>query len=777
MDDYEVAKKALQHAVDHPDAFSADDIESFTKIVEGGKASAAPAEKVPSTQADFGEHSSLGPTGLDIGSPADIQLEQTRLGHEGRQKAEMEHPKIAKALSAAGVTPGMPVPSLDEQKRQRREALDVYNNDLPSASRRKDLFEPPEYTPPQSLAMFPGQMGYQNFAQGKVKIFTEPSVDEFHAELGPVYGEKILREGKESDAYKEFADTKWKHAVEQAKEKGIAAVRNDYRSRPDPHVGVTQQIAGLLGSGIDAATFGLGSKLIDKAGEDAPMTLSQAKEGASPLATGAGTLGGSLMNPAFLAAEAAIPVKGALSGAAAAGLGAGSNSLLTSAGRAATGEDVSPGEAAKSALLDTALGGTLGFVGGAASKEIAKKGEELGMKSLEEGGYAKPSLWSGIRPTEKITEAEGAAKKFGFQDAKTGKPLVVDMEATRLEKPFVEEARARQASGKEFGSRAEKEIYEANKRLRVSARPIVDALEEAKASRLDREGRPRTSVAARDIKTIDREIQNYLDPELSEMAGEPVARLYDPKEIDQVIKDIQSLDPKALQRGAPTGRQPLPDFESIKQAAHQLRDQIPGGTSFVPEGLETTMVDDLGKKRTLKDYSAFKHESAKDIAAGARARGMIGLPEGTVPETLGANESRSLQSSLRKVGESGPGQHEADQVIEDFARATGKTKSVDLMKAYKAYERLKEQAKIMGRLRLGGLHPQESLSGHGMALRLQAAGPTLGKAGRLSGAIGKTGRQYLPPLMAGRFGSELQGPEEPLTLDEVNRRLDPFGSP
>ncbi len=770
MNDYETAVRALKHAVDHPDAFSADDIETLTEIVKAGK----PA---PERAADLGEGGSMfGPTGIDVGSPAEAQLGATREKFEGEERARQEHPGIVKALEQSGLPHGMPVPEAISKGQRGRIESEHYDPGLRSASQRKDMYADPVFMAPPKPPAAPSPGLVPSFGMPWVghsaampetptpRSYYEPSVDKFHAQLAPVYGEKVYSMGSSSPEYKEWADLQWKQARAEAEQKGESIIRHEYANPHDSPEYKGRETAHHVSDLARGMAHGFAGPLAGAAGIEEPGS------GGFGLA---GELGGAYFNPFFRAAEAAIPVKGAVSGAVAGALGMGG---MSAAGKLADENRGSLSETATDVAKDALLGGALGGVGGLFSGGLARQGEKLrretNLGELERGGYAKPSMVSGIKPTEKITEAENLARERGFVDARSGKPLVVEREALTLEKPFVEEARARQASGKEFGSQAEREIYEANKRLRVSAKPIVDALEEAKQARLDREGRPRTSVAAREIRAIDREIQNYIDPELSDMAGQPIARLYDPKEIDGVIKDIQAMDPKALARGAPTGRQPLPDFEKIKAAAHALRDQIPGGTEFVPAGLESTIVDDLGKKRTLRDYSAFKHESAKDIQAGARQRGMMGLPEGQVPETLSASESTKLQSTLRRYGDEG--QHEADEAIRDFAKATGKTPSLDLMRAYKAYEALREQAKVMGRLRRGGLPSRESLSGKSVALRLdpalRALAPKVGRLGAFGALAGEKARP-LVPRFAGMFGSELNGPEEPLTLDEVNQAL------
>lgn len=771
MNDYETARAALQHAIDHPDAFTADQIDALTEIVKAGR---PPESYTPMSE-----------TGPEIGPPTVTQLDARKRKQQGIERAEREHPEIVNALKASGLPAGMPIHTAEENMEASRGQNESYDEGLASASHRKDFFAPPEYIAPPKPAAAGGPapafgMPGVSFNTAlpdipKVVSYHEPSVDEFHAELGPIYGERILRKGSESPEYQEWADKKWQERRQLAEQQGESIVRVAYgKGGADPNV--TGFSGGLMGGLLGPLAGHLPPSSTFPDARESAREMEKASHGGAGLA---GELTGAYFNPFFRAAEAALPVKGAISGLRVGAAGGGGMALAGDIARKVEGENVSPGEEVKDFAEGAALPGALGFLGGGLGGVLGRQGEKLrnetNLGKLERGGYARTSVLHGLEPGPEMVEAQDLARKQGFVDKATGEPLVAKREALSLVKPFTEEARAREASGAKYTNETKQAIYEANKNKLISTQPVLDAIEDAEnsSSRVDHEGRPLTPEAARELRQLAKMKEYLIDPEFTQLAGGRVARALEPEAVDGFIKQIQQLDEKALRQGAPTGKKPLPDFERIKAAAHGLRDQIKMLGEETPR--EDLTAAQTPSKANKGGYSKFLRERSDEMAQRNNERQILGLPtrdQGMkiLPENLDFDKTTAVRNSIMNA------EPEAEQTLHDFAEATGKTGTLDRLRAYQAYDALKKQMAIIGRLRLGGLHPHESIGGKGIAFRLD---PVLQKIL----APGAAGTSRLGPMMRHRLGGPLEsilagdiGPSHPETIDEINELLNQGGA-
>lgn len=773
-EEYLTAKKALRHAVENPDAFSADELEDLTSIVESYKPEGGSAPTLVSE------------TGPEIGPPTVAQMEAREKVKRGRKKAA-EHPEIVRALEASGLPVGMPV---EEAKKKRRSDFlhEVENNNLPSASKIQDLFAPPEYTPPQSLGVFGDPIGFGGMTKGSYDVHIEPSIGQFRSEARPVYGDKVDELDTTSQAYKAYADKKYQMAYDQAVKSGRGLIRPEYilndKKREEMKIGLG--LGGGLVSLADAATAGVASRT---APGDAKKVTALA-EGAPDAVTLPAELTGAALNPLFRMFPAISKGtsfgKGVAKQALRGGAAAGGTTAIELAARKASGEDVSLEDAAEAIGKSAVLGVGLGATGGLITEGARLHGENLErttpLGELRKRG-AQTSVTKGIKAGPVLEAEERAAAEAGFVDPITREADVPAYHASRLEEPMTTAARREQGLAEQRAAEAKEAIYElpANQR-KISAEPFVNKLREVRRSLVSAEGRALSPASERQVGLIDRFLSSAQErvPDLeAEAAGrwitpgmpepEPkfklVPRKYTPREVDKLIDDLQSYDPQAVKSGVSSERDPLHRYNELKKAAHEMRDQVRGGTVDVPEGLETEIVDKQGRKTTLRDYSAYEHGLAEDQAEAARRRVMAGLPEGEVPERLSGNQARQLRGATEKYGSGG----ESDAATEYYAERAGKKAELEPIRSARQLADLRKKAKVSYSPRLHMIGPVPipilagSMTGTGARLRLDPA------LRSLSGA--KSLGRFAPAAASRLPGLRRPGEVDEMTIDEISAML------
>lgn len=753
-EEYQTAKKALKHAIAHPDAFSADDLDEFSTIVEGYK-----------TQSGSGVVSETGP---EIGPPTVAQQEARERRQKEKQAGERalaEHPELAKALQATGLPIGMPL----QEARRSRFAREVQDKNLPSASGNKELYRPPEFTGPNSLGAFPETPSADKPAPigsakgGKTTVFYEPSVDEFREETASIYGDKVKGFDKGSKEYRAYADKKYMEAYDNAEKQGLSIVRAEYvpNDKLRSELLTARNVGGAFVGAADAATAGLASKVAAGSPEERER-MKSLQERAPGAVTAPAELAGSLANPLFRL----IPGPGAGTGflrgvgrrALQGGVGAGATTGVESAV-----DEVPLEEAAKRVGMSFGLGAGLGGLGGLVTEGSRIHGENLrkttALGDLEKRG-ARTSVRKGIVPGPVLAAEERAAAEAGYIDPVTRQPDVAAYHAANAEEAATTAARREQGLGEQRAAEAKQKIYDlpANQKT-ISAQPFVDKLEEVRDSLLDETGRPRSPVAERQVVAIDKwlETSRAQGGKYSLSRGAP--KDFTPREVDQLIQDLQSYDPKAVAQGVPgAAKEPLPEYNALKKTLHEMRDQIAGGTEDVPEGLEAEITDKQGRSRTVRDYSAYQHGLAEDQATAARQRVMAGLPEGEVPERLSGNQSKQFQGTARNYGKGGEG----DQALERFA---GKER-LEPIKSANQLRDLRDASAMEWRLRMYGLLPVPlgTTSSKGLRLRLDPALRKLSRAPNL----GFGAPIAEPETRRLRLGGRT---EDELTIDQISAIL------
>lgn len=696
--------------------------------------------------------------------------EQATAQRAARQKVEASNPEIVKALTSSGL-----LGTSAAAQEHSRSFEQNYDRNLPSASQRPELFRPPENFPADSLSAFPSMAYGVPTKSGKRIVFHEPTVEEYRKERG------IIGESSDaSDDYKEWADRKYAQAYDDAEKKGVAIIRHDYELNKDTpshrNDAFAQNFTGAVGgyaqgSGL-SSLVPVGAKIAGVS----PDELAQGErdiERAPGAARALGTLGGFFFSPAGkyinkAAAPGTSVLKGTAQGALRAGAASGAQTAVdTGVRKYVSGEDISGEEAVSRVGRSTGLGIIMGLTAGLPANAARRASEKLrentpALPALEKRGLT-TSTTSGVEPGPALQGTEDAAREAGFVDPATGKVRTKAYLASELEQPAATTARLEQGTAEARAADAKRGIYNLpENQRRISAEPLVAKLEEARGDLVDNSGKPLSPTSARQVKVIDdwlgrvrRESGQY-----TLQRGAP--RDFTPKEADKLIQDLQSFDPVAVKSGASAEREPLHRYGEIKRAAHEMRDQIRGGTEDVPEGLQTTITDKQGRETTLHDYSAYEHGLARDQAEEARRRVAAGLPEGEVPERLSGNQSKQFRGVAENYGGGG----ESDTALEHFAGPGGGGQLEDIRSASQL-EALREQSKARWSLNLyGGMIPIPRLqvSGTGLRLRADPALRAMSRGGPRSAALAPAAEQEYRRRRAPE-------PANPETIDMISRML------
>lgn len=415
---------------------------------------------------DLGEHSSLGPTGLDAmqagGLPSEASADVTA-------QLEREHPGVARAFS-------MQPPIRQHDPAANATAHDQYDMSLQTMSKRKDMAAPPEWHPPtpiQPANPFDSVWGKIKQAAnalpewvpgGGTEHYIEPSIEKFRQEMAPVLGDKVALANEDSDLYKEYADAKYLAALKAAQTEGRDIVRHAFRKGDIIDAipgGVTRGLHSVLGASVGAdkgLTGGLlsratiGKERADEASRDTPYAdmAGFVAGAANPNSVGNLAVKGAAKGAALLPGGAALArVAGSLPGRIAAGapagyIGAAATDLAGEAPDVLSGDEELSGalsRANSAGLSGSALGLVGGFLGAgmrAEARNLRDPKNGLPLASAEAGG-ARMRPFRGVDPGEANLALEARARSM--PGAEPYAPNVPEMLAGDLREPFANRAR------------------------------------------------------------------------------------------------------------------------------------------------------------------------------------------------------------------------------------------------------------------------------------------------------------------------------------------------
>lgn len=157
--------------------------------------------------------------------------------------------------------------AFEDQKKAIR--ADLYDTNLPTASKLKTASAPPEYFPPETgredLALprgnrggyltksMPGMHGLPSAIGGDVDYIPEPSIEQFRRDMRRNLGDAVDRMDQNSEAYQLYADQLWSSELEKAKTEGRAVVRTAYNT----HKNWKDDVASGVATGVRALESGV----------------------------------------------------------------------------------------------------------------------------------------------------------------------------------------------------------------------------------------------------------------------------------------------------------------------------------------------------------------------------------------------------------------------------------------------------------------------------------------------------------------------------------------
>lgn len=730
-----------------------------------------PATPKAETPADFGEHSSLGPTGLDVGSPAEIQLGEQSRAFQGQEKAAREHPEVVKALKAQGIMAGAPIASPEE------EAQAIAAKAEQRAEMRKQLERPTVFTAPKDVPTEENQVKnpldiFTNVGPrianarkllpsalgGNVEHFVEPDIDEFRKTMAPIMGERAYSVTKDSEEYRDFADAAWANIYDQAQKEGRSVTRHDKQTDKTPAwegAELVRQAGGAAGTMLNAATGGLGTKYAGRRvaawsghpekGEEEAQNLERVSASANPALNLGAEVAGMVESPIFKGAGKLVP--GATIGrtAAQAGLGSAGYKGAELGTRSMGGEDIGLGQAAsevgQAGTLGVVAGGLFGLGGAGLRKNAANLRTSTPLGEAETAGAK--MHWYGVEPGKKVGALREEARAGGY--GYSHKPDVNTMMAEKLDEPLNREAARGQAEQKRVAGEAFAEYHAAYGHDRIQPVNAQRALESVH-QKLTREG----GDVIGGSEPLARAIQNRLAsmshvevypageasgaipakeamqkgydvvPAVAKAIGSSVSEIEStPSILDDVdvkiaLKNFNPQEHDQLVRGfddlaEKEGRPGMSssDLKSLLEAARQDRDLFKGGTSKIPSDLTHTIEDAEQNKTKLEAYSARKAIEADKLVAMEKRNNLV-KPE-----------------NVRNYGEP-KGPLGRDAALRDIAQSAdvhgfpGTSDTLELSRGNRAVERLEEASKLRSGARMHGLtaNPVEHLSGTAMRLRL-----------------------------------------------------------
>lgn len=701
----ERAIAALRVAKQDPSKFSTDELEMLMQAAE------QPDPK-PSNYGEGGSILGVGETGMDVLDKRITSPEQ----HAQVEKARNLSPTVAKQLQVGlgGAAPTIPDETAEEKlKREGEEYSRTHDPSLPTASKHKELFAPPEnipedFGPPAPPALDPMSAFAQKvesarsslpaFFGGKVEHYLEPSVAQFRRETRPVLGDEVDKMGVGSDAYREYADKLWQDIYNKARADGRAVVRSAYKDNRNGKLPFVEKVAeqglGVLG-GIDTVLGGVPSDTVDVL-RGRPFMGDERKSlnahrGNAPIGDIAGQAGGSMLPvaPGNMVARGMGALFGEAASAGGAALrgglgGAGAGAATSAASDVADSRDVSGQAAGISALLGFplgALGGASGYGMGVHGKNLR---ETTGFGQVESAGMGKTDVIRGIKPTAK---AEGIRKEA---TAALGPGREVDHLTRQLEEPMTGAARRYQAETKQSLGQQKEAYFAATDEERRNIGPFVEkALElRGKATTPDAQRLP---LHADQVKFLDKVIGESTSTDIVPAAnGKALEKSYRPGSIDVPPEQAErygidvgrAIQAYTMRTGKPPGdnfliritpRELNPrEMEAVKdkidlalrmgdnpnrqelnplmEATREVRDRMPSGG---PVSDSLTATASTGTREIpLSGFSAFQKKASDTTQNVSREIESAGFPE-KVPEKLDAGQAQKFFSTAENYRTSG----------------------------------------------------------------------------------------------------------------------------
>lgn len=775
-DDLEVARAALRHAVENPESFTASEINAFSDVVE----------RAQSQPTSLPEVTIVG----DRDAKPELSTPLTR-SPEPPTVASLPRTDRAAKLEAT-------------ESAHAKWADDLFDPKAATASKVRELARDPEYHPPipqhdgmveKLLHPLDSINAAARLVGGADRVY-EPSLDQFRRDMGPHLGERAGQLDESSREYKMYADAQWLKAYEQAKAEGKSIIRQAYhqdkgwgeRVVSGAHDVMANGVAGLHGA-ADAMTMGAAPKLVRMLSPDTANEMASLDETHRP-AHVAGEIAGAIA-PAGLTNAAVRAGGNVLRGAGLVGaapsiaksIGAGAAIGATdTAGRAAVdaadGQGFDANQVAKDSFMNALLGGGVGgaghLVAAGAGKMVSGLRERLPELAAAEGLGGETSMLRGFVPGKRYEALRQEAA------ATPGRPSPVGLLAYRLEQPLAEQGAITAAQGKAATAKVNEAYYAAHGDVRRPVDPLLNAATELHAGYHGPDGAPLPGQHERAVGMLRGEIGKMADLEvvpdshpgamsfaearkrgfdvdkylakappevrehmLTDMLGVgvvPVPGQFNPRETDTIVSGLD----QALKAAQGPGGGPHPELNRLLEASRAVRDQFPDHPT-VPGG----------------NWSQFKHAASEQMAAEAREAEMAGVP-GAMRGSLTANEAKRLYNNVAGYGDRG--RHpEIDASLDAMAKRAGGQAPQDLsdIARVKAVESMQDKRGVFAKVRGGS--PLASLSATGTQLRLDPLARATSRVPGASVAAGAVGAQDQPDA------------PRPLTFDEINRLLSPFG--
>lgn len=383
----------------------------------------------------------LGPPEPELGDAGDTELfrrlKPKPSGHEATK---------ADIAGQLGVQPYEPSDEDVFERAAREDAARAlaYDDSLPSASKRKDVFRPPEYFPPESdpeiQSVGDALAGLQTVLPrdfgGRTVMHQEPGIDTFRRDMYPMLGDKVLGLDETSLAYREYADLVWQRAYDQAEGRGVPIVRMAHMKDPDHF----ERLRSAVTQGGRAAVSALhGAEELALAGiphaierEIAPeaAALEEGIADANPTARVVGRVGGAVapFGVGGLAARGAAGAVGRIGGGripqalAAGSVGAAAETAAEQAvDELSLGTPMDTGDVLEAGITGGAVGGAFGALGSAGARYRARNRDAGRQRELApallaaEDAGARLRLFGGIQVPEDIQRARRSAAELGTQ--------------------------------------------------------------------------------------------------------------------------------------------------------------------------------------------------------------------------------------------------------------------------------------------------------------------------------------------------------------------------
>lgn len=780
MDDasYQKALDVIQRARQDP-AADKEKLRSLVGMVreyQQGQTTKANAPRVPESRSAFAPELQ-GPQGMDmlqqkLGSPE---------ANEQRGNAEATGiPTLRREQRLQGAPDAMADTAANEA--HAADVMKQYQDrTLPSASGIKALYRPPETKP-----VDPGKAGAIN---ALTSIFTadhyqEPTVEQFHRDMGPAIGPRTLALNENSPEYQQYADQQWAKVYDQAQAQGKSAVRHRYA----PTEGAAQTVAHAMLTGADAvegATAGVASgvsfgaipALAGKLGGDQTALDVQSAGERSPVANALGRYAGAIANPLLRGVGALGKMAtGMLPEAATAGAPVATSALASGLGGAAAGGTAALGEDAVSAAT-----GDEPFDAKATGSRMAN-GIQTGMLAgvgADLLGSGASALTKQLRTSSKLAPfvnlAEQAGARLGLTGVKPGKAISAAREAAQpgdpatalaedMVGPLTGEARTRVASQAAETEATNQAYYRKHAQDTRSSGPLLDWVLDARGALAGPDGEvlPGREAAARTLDGFTSKlvkVQATLpgDDTVVARGGNaraPGTRAYSLTDATAKGIDQNQIMAAAKEAGFPEEMADQLHYVVIPQKVNpQQVDALHDGVNLIMKegkggepdpalagmgravrqvrdqfpddpilgGAKATITDPAtGKQTELKGWSAFKHEASQQASETNQTLGLAGV-NGAIPETPDANQFKAARGAIADYGN--PKRAAENEALKDLAGDARQGENLRTLGGMRGIDELNRRGNILG----GGLGEYRHRIVNRGRLSLDPVFQTLGK--------------------------------------------------